>query len=215
MAGISLAGGHSIDSPEPIFGLAVTGQIEIDHLKRNNTAQAGSRLYLTKPLGVGILTTAQKQGKLRREHEQTAPRSMVVLNTIGERFGKISGITAMTDVTGFGLLGHLSEMCRGSHLSAVLEYNSIPRFPEAEEYLELGCIPGGTQRNWDSYGRQIRLKEEDWRFLLADPQTSGGLLIAVETDAVPEVERILDLHGIEARAFGFLTERSEYVIEVF
>jgi selenide,water dikinase len=213
-AGIALAGGHSIDSPEPIFGLAVTGQVRIEHLKKNNTARPGNRLILTKPLGVGILTTAQKQGKLKPEHDQIAPESMMMLNRIGEEFGKIKGITAMTDVTGFGLLGHLSEMCLGSNLSAILEYNKISRFPEAEEYISMGCIPGGTHRNWESYGHQVQLKEENRRFLLADPQTSGGLLIAVEEDAIPEVEMVLALHGIEASPFGVLREKKEKVIEV-
>jgi selenide,water dikinase len=214
-AGIILAGGHSIDSPEPVFGLAVTGQVNIEHLKRNNRGKAGCRLYLTKPLGVGILTTAEKQGILKPEHATVAQESMMKLNLLGEQFGKIEGITAMTDVTGFGLLGHLSEMCLGSNLSAILEYNRIPRFPETSEYLDPGCFPGGTHRNWKSYGRNIRLKDMNWRYLLADPQTSGGLLIAVEEDAVPEVEKLMGLHGIEARAFGFLTEKSEYIIEVF
>jgi selenide,water dikinase len=151
-AGIALAGGHSIDSPEPIFGLAVTGQVKIEHIKRNNTATVGSRLYLTKPLGVGILTTAQKQGKLKDEHANIAPEWMMKLNAIGEEFAHIKGITAMTDITGFGLLGHLTELCEGSGLSALLEFNKIPRFSIVEEYIALKCIPGGTYRNWDSYG---------------------------------------------------------------
>jgi len=213
-AGIALAGGHSIDSPEPIFGLAVTGQVPIEHLKRNNTAKAGNQLYLTKPLGVGILTTAQKHGKLKAEHEHIAPEWMMKLNRIGEEFGKMNGITAMTDVTGFGLLGHLSEMCLGSYLSAILEYDKIPVFPETKEYLDTGCIPGGTHRNWDSYGHHIRLKDENCRFLLADPQTSGGLLIAVEKDAIPEVEEVLADYRIEASPFGYLTEKTDKVIEV-
>jgi selenide,water dikinase len=213
-AGISLAGGHSIDSPEPIFGLAVTGQVYIKALKKNNTATAGCRLYLTKPLGVGILTTAQKQGKLKAEHAHIAPEWMMKLNGIGQDFGRIPGITAMTDVTGFGLLGHLSEMCLGSNLSAVIEYSKIPLFSEAEEYILQNCIPGGTGRNWESYGHQIKLKDENWRNLLADPQTSGGLLIAVREDAIPEVEKVLADHRIIAAPFGYLVEKWDKVIEV-
>jgi selenide,water dikinase len=213
-AGISLAGGHSIDSPEPIFGLAVTGQVKIEALKKNNTATAGCRLYLTKPLGIGILTTAQKQGKLKAEHSRIAPEWMIKLNTIGQDFGQIQGITAMTDVTGFGLLGHLSEMCMGSNLSAVIEYNKIPRFAETEEYVLQNCIPGGTGRNWDSYGHLVRLKDISWHNLLADPQTSGGLLIAVREDAIPEVEKVLADHQIEAMPFGYLGERREKAIDV-
>jgi len=213
-AGISLAGGHSIDSPEPIFGLAVTGQVKIEALKKNNTATAGCRLYLTKPLGIGILTTAQKQGLLKAKHAQIATESMMKLNLIGQDFGKIQGITAMTDVTGFGLLGHLSEMCQGSNLSAVIEYEKIPRFAETEEYILQNSIPGGTGRNWDSYGHLIRLKDDNWLNLLADPQTSGGLMIAVREEAIPEVEKALAEHQMEAHPFGYLVERSEMVIEV-
>ena len=124
-AGISLAGGHSIDSPEPIFGLAVTGQVKLKKLKRNDTATSGCKLYLTKPLGVGIFTTAQKQGKLLPEHEQIAPDSMTKLNEIGQALANIEGVKAMTDVTGFGLLGHLIEMCEGSKLSAKIEFDKI------------------------------------------------------------------------------------------
>jgi selenide, water dikinase len=213
-AGISLAGGHSIDSPEPIFGLAVSGQVRIDALKKNNTATAGCRLYLTKPIGIGILTTAQKQGKLKAEHAHLAPEWMMKLNSIGQDFGRLQGITAMTDVTGFGLLGHLSEMCLGSNLSAVIEYEKIPRFAEAEEYILQNCIPGGTGRNWESYGHQVWLKDASWRNLLADPQTSGGLLIAVRENAIPQVEKVLADHQIEAAPFGYLVERMEKVIEV-
>lgn len=213
-AGITLAGGHSIDSPEPIFGLAVTGQVALDQLKKNNTATEGCRLYLTKPLGVGILTTAQKQGKLREEHSLIAPQSMSQLNKIGISFARIKGITAMTDITGFGLLGHLSEMCEGSNLSASIEFDNIPRFTEADEYIAQDCIPGGTHRNWDSYGQHIQLKEDSNKAILCDPQTSGGLLIAVEEHAITEVEEILRAHHIEVQSFGHLTPRHEVLITV-
>jgi selenide, water dikinase len=136
------------------------------------------------------------------------------LNSIGHKFGRIPGITAMTDVTGFGLLGHLSEICQGSNLSAVIEYDKIPRITEAEEYILQNCIPGGTGRNWESYGHQVRLKNDNWLQLLADPQTSGGLLIAVREDAIPEVEKIMADHQIQASPFGYLVEKSDMVIEV-
>ena len=125
-AGIHLAGGHSIDSPEPIFGLAVTGRVDLAHLKQNCTAKAGDQLFLTKPIGVGILTTAEKQGKLLPEHARLAVESMMTLNTIGAELAKIDGVTAMTDVTGFGLLGHLLEICEGSTLSATVNLNNVP-----------------------------------------------------------------------------------------
>ncbi len=190
-AGIPLAGGHSIDNPEPLFGLAVTGIVPLDKLKRNDTATAGCKLYLSKPLGVGALATAQKDGKLRPEHENIGPNSMMVLNSIGAQFANIPGVKAMTDVTGFGLLGHLLELCEGSNLEAVIEYNKVPVFDPALEYIAQKCIPGGTIRNWDSYGDKIELPDQEMRFILADPQTSGGLLIAVEEGSSEQVEQIL------------------------
>lgn len=213
-AGIILAGGHSIDSPEPIFGLAVTGQVAIDQLKRNNTATEGCKLYLTKPLGVGVLSTAQKQGKLLPEHEQLAPESMAKLNIIGTELAKIEGIKAMTDVTGFGLLGHLTEMCQGSELSAEIELDHIPKFAEVQYYIDQKCIPGGTHRNWDSYGHHVQLKNEIDKLLLCDPQTSGGLLLAVEPESCEKVEQVLSAHGIQAQSFGQLVQKTNTLIKV-
>lgn len=211
-AGIVLAGGHSIDSPEPIFGLAVTGQVSIHQLKRNDTATEGCRLYLTKPLGVGIFTTAQKQGKLQAEHAHLAPAAMTRLNNIGQELAHIDGVKAMTDVTGFGLLGHLTEMCEGSRLTAILEYGRIPRFAEVETYLSQNCIPGGTHRNWECYGHNVQLRYEEDRLILCDPQTSGGLLIAVEPDAAGEVEKLLGQHGYPTKPFGHLVKPQEKLI---
>ncbi len=153
-AGIPLAGGHSIDSPEPIFGLAVTGKVKTQHLKQNSTAIPECRLYLSKPLGVGILTTAQKKGILQPEHQSIAPESMVKLNKLGAVLGKLPYVKALTDVTGFGLLGHLSEMCEGSGLQAVVEFDRVPRIAVLDAYLAQKSIPGGTRRNWDSYGHK-------------------------------------------------------------
>src|ERR1700761_1299979 len=147
-AGISLAGGHSIDCPEPVFGLAVNGIVATKHLKRNSTATPGCRLFLTKALGVGILSTAQKRGVLRPEDAAIALKSMVALNSLGEQLGRIEGVKAMTDVTGFGLLGHLAEMCEGSNVSATIEFDKIPTISGIKTYLKQNCIPGCTQRNW-------------------------------------------------------------------
>jgi selenide,water dikinase len=213
-AGIILAGGHSIDSPEPIFGLAVTGQVAINNLKKNNTAMPGSRLYLTKPIGVGILTTAQKQGKLKAEHAAIASGSMIKPNSVGMELAKIKGVTAMTDVTGFGLLGHLSEICNGSQVSAILEFDKIPKFAEAEEYITFKCIPGGTYRNWDCYGSNILLRDPADRIILCDPQTSGGLLVAAEERICETVEKILTKFGIESVPIGRLQKREDYLIRV-
>ena len=213
-AGIILAGGHSIDSPEPIFGLAVTGKVELSKLKRNDTATAGCSLYLTKPLGVGVFTTAQKQGKLLPEHAQIAPDSMSKLNKIGEELANIPGIKAMTDVTGFGLLGHLAEMCEGSKLSAEIEFDKIPIFDYLQQYIDQACIPGGTHRNWESYGHQVQLKQESDKLILCDPQTSGGLLIAIENEAIPELEAVLKAHAIPAVPFGKLHDRDDILIRI-
>ena len=213
-AGIPLAGGHSIDSPEPIFGLAVTGSVKLSELKRNDTATAGCQLYLTKPLGVGILTTAQKNGVLMPEHQNIAPDSMCKLNNIGIELAKIEGVKAMTDVTGFGLLGHLREMCEGSHLTARIDYSKIPVFSMIQEYLDQKCVPGGTGRNWESYGCKVDLKEETFRNILCDPQTSGGLLIAVEPDSAPQIETLLKKHGLNNAPFGILEPLKEHFVVV-
>jgi len=167
-AGIVLAGGHSIDSPEPIFGLAVTGRVAIKHLKQNNTAKSGDKLYLTKPLGVGILSTAQKKGVLRSEDAHLAPALMTQLNKIGVKLSEVSGIHAMTDVTGFGLLGHLTEMCEGSNLSARISYNDVPRLDVLPYYIEQKAISGGTHRNWASYGDHISLSHEMQKVVLCE-----------------------------------------------
>jgi len=213
-AGITMAGGHSIDSPEPIFGLAVTGRVLLDKLKRNDTATAGCRLYLTKPLGVGIFSTAQKQGKLLEDHANIAPGSMTVLNSIGTELANIDGIKAMTDVTGFGLLGHLAEMCEGSGLSAEIILDKIPVFEEIPYYLSQNCIPGGTYRNWDSYGSGVRLKDESDKLIMCDPQTSGGLMIAVEEDSAAEAEAVLKSHDINPVSFGHLIPKTDVLIQI-
>ena len=202
-AGIPLGGGHSIDAPEPIFGLAVSGLVQIDHLKTNNAAKDGDLLYLTKPLGVGILTTAEKKGILQSAHKGIAARQMMQLNKIGYRMGSVSGVHAMTDVTGFGLLGHLTEMAEGSQLCAEVYQEKVPRIiPELDYYLAEKSTPGGTARNLKAYGHKIRyaphVDEVAVQAVLADPQTSGGLLIAVAPENRVEVESILKEFGMDA-----------------
>ncbi len=206
-AGITLAGGHSIDCPEPVFGLAVNGIVRIEDLKQNSTATEGCRLYLTKPLGVGILSTAQKRGLLKPEDAAVALESMTRLNSLGEIVGKMSGVTAMTDVTGFGLLGHLSEMCEGSGLAAGIDFEKVPVIASLPYYLEHGCYPGGTVRNWKSYGHKIGQVTEMQRHILADPQTSGGLLIAVEPGYAAAFEATLRAEGCDLTSFGILMKR--------
>jgi selenide, water dikinase len=197
-AGIPLAGGHSIDSPEPIFGLAVNGLVSIQNIKQNNQAKEGNVLFLTKPLGVGILTTAEKKGILKEEHIGIAAKQMMQLNKIGEVLGKVKGVTAITDVTGFGLLGHLVEMAEGSSLSAVVNFEKVPVIiNNIKEYVDQKCVPGGTNRNWDSYGEKISALSDYQKAILADPQTSGGLLVAVDKNAIEEVKSILVQHDLE------------------
>ncbi|MGN6397710.1 MAG: selenide, water dikinase SelD [Mucilaginibacter sp.] len=205
-AGITLAGGHSIDCPEPVFGLAVNGIVNIAQLKQNSTATAGCRLYLTKALGVGILSTAQKRGLLKPEDAAIALKSMTTLNKAGERFAAMDGVKALTDVTGFGLLGHLSEMCEGSGVAAVIGFDKVPVISSLPYYLEQKCFPGGTQRNWNSYGHKIGPLTDEQRYILADPQTSGGLLVAVEEDHCDAFEQLLTDLGLNSISFGRLRE---------
>ena len=213
-AGIPLAGGHSIDAPEPIFGLAVTGLVEKRHMKRNDTAQAGNKLYLSKPLGIGILTTAEKKAKLRAEDVGLARDWMCTLNKPGSRFGKLAGVSAMTDVTGFGLLGHLVEMADGSGLTAQIEFAKVPRLGSVDYYLEQGCVPGGTQRNFDSYGEKIAPLCEAHKLLLCDPQTSGGLLIAVTDDGEAEFLAVASELGLALQPIGQMRQRQGFAVEV-
>ena len=208
-AGIPLAGGHSIDSPEPIFGLAVTGIVDNDKLKQNNTASAGCQLYLTKPLGIGILTTAQKKKLLKPEHERLAPEAMCQLNQIGSALGQLDSVKAMTDVTGFGLLGHLREMCEGSGVRAEINYSAVPKLPHIEEYIAMGCSPGGAERNFASYGHKVGEMSDIQRALLCDPQTSGGLLIALAPADEAEFYAVAVAEGLELEPIGRLIEAGD------
>ena len=194
-AGIPLAGGHSIDSPEPIFGLAVTGIVPKENLKQNNTAQEGDYLFLTKPLGVGILATAQKRGLLKEEHLPALISQLTALNKVGEELGKINGVTAMTDVTGFGLLGHLMEMAEGSGLGAEIYYDKLPVAAGVREYIAQRIFPDATTRNWSSYGDKVKFEKGvnvmEAFTLLPDPQTNGGLLVSVKEEAIEAVKAII------------------------
>jgi len=213
-AGIPLAGGHSIDAPEPIFGLAVTGLVRREHLRRNDTAGPGDHLFLTKPLGIGILSTAQKQGKIASRDLEQAVEQMCTLNRVGSAFAALEAVTAMTDVTGFGLLGHLVEMCQGSGVSAQMDFSRVPVIPSAPRYLAMGCVPGGTQRNFDSYGQRIGPMSDEQKALLCDPQTSGGLLVAVREEGVDGFVSLAREHGLELEAIGRLTEADEPLIRI-
>ena len=220
-AGIPLAGGHSIDSPEPIFGLAVNGLVDIKNLKQNNTAKKGDVLLLTKKIGVGILTTAEKKNQLTESDKLLAAEQMMQLNKVGSRLGGVAGVHAMTDVTGFGLLGHLIEMAEGSGLSATIEFNRVPLISERLiEYVEMGAVPGGTNRNWDSYGHKVKLENNNteslYKNILADPQTSGGLLISVGRDSLEEVISVLNEYGLSDRTtpIGEMHESESFAVSV-
>lgn len=213
-AGVPLAGGHSIDSPEPIFGLAVSGLVENKNLKQNNTAIAGCELFLTKPLGIGILTTAQKQAKIEEDDINVAIRAMCTLNKIGADIAKLEGVTALTDVTGFGLLGHLSEICESSGISAIVRFDDVPILPNVKKYLEMGCIPGGTRRNFESYGHHLSPMSPDRENILCDAQTSGGLLCVVKKESVKEFLELCSSAGLELSSIGETIEPSKYLIEV-
>jgi selenide,water dikinase len=213
-AGIPLAGGHSIDAPEPIFGLAVSGVVEKRFLKRNDTAAQGCRLYLTKPLGIGIYTTAEKKGRLRPEDRGVARDLMCRLNSAGARFGKLEGVKAMTDVTGFGLLGHLVEMADGSGLTARIDSAAVPRLSGVEYYLEQDCAPGGSRRNFDSYGHRVGPLDEARRLLFCDPQTSGGLLVAVAPEGEAEFAAAAAELNLDLSPIGELGTQGTHAVEV-
>jgi selenide,water dikinase len=213
-AGIPLAGGHSIDAPEPIFGLAVTGMIERPRIRSNNLAKAGDELYLTKPLGIGILTTAQKRGVLRDEDLATVRALMLELNDIGSELSAIDAVHSMTDVTGFGLLGHLIEMCEASGVSATLHFSNVPRLTGLSEYMTQGCVPGGTLRNFESYGSKVNRLTDEQRTVLCDPQTSGGLLVAVDPAGRDAFLSVTRKRRMELRPFGRMQEQGEARIQV-
>ncbi len=219
-AGIPLAGGHSIDSTEPVFGLAVNGLCDIANLKRNNTAKEGDLLFLTKPLGTGILSTAQKRGVLKEEHQHSLTEKMTQLNKLGALLGCIPGVHAMTDVTGFGLAGHLVEMATGSGLAAEVYYAQLPVMAGVKEYLAQRIVPDATYRNWNAYSDKITFEAGvdvmEAFSLLPDPQTNGGLLIAVDGKAKDEVVRLLSDNGLEAFAMpvGKMVAKQEKVIIV-
>lgn len=201
-ANIPLAGGHSIDTKEPIFGLAVNGLVHPKNLKQNNTAQAGDYLFLTKKIGAGIISTAQKRKLLEPQHQKDWLQQLTQLNKIGEALGKISGVNAMTDVTGFGLVGHLFEMASGSNLSANINYHKIQLLDPTRQYLALKTIPDGTYRNWNSYNTQVQFEAgvdvmEAFN-ILPDPQTNGGLLISVSPDSAEEVKLLFKQQGYAA-----------------
>lgn len=208
-AGIPLAGGHSIDNPEPIFGLAVTGTVRKEHLKQNNKAQPDDLLYLTKPLGVGIISTAQKRGQALPEDLNESVRVMTELNSLGAEFGKLDYVTAMTDITGFGLLGHLLEVCEGSGLSAEIEYAQVPLIKNLQYYTGKMIYPDNTMRNWQGYEKKVDGIGMESLFTLCDPQTSGGLLVCVKAGKSSDFESLTMKKGLSLKPIGKLIAAPE------
>jgi len=220
-ANIPLAGGHSIDSPEPIFGLSVNGRILLQHLKQNNTAKDGDLLLLTKPIGVGIVSTASKRNAITDEDLQVLYQQLTQLNKIGEALGKINGVHALTDVTGFGLAGHLIEMAEGSNLTTEISYSKLPILSSTKTYLAQNIMPDATYRNWNGYGNKVKFEAgvdvvEAFK-LLPDPQTNGGLLISVSQEKLSEVQQTLNLNGYEKYTvpIGKMIAKKEKAIVVF
>jgi selenide,water dikinase len=219
-AGIPLAGGHTIDSLEPFFGLAVNGLVPLKNLKRNDSAQEGDLLFLTKPLGVGIMASALKRKVISDNNLKILINQLTSLNNIGEELGKIAGVTAMTDVTGFGLVGHLIEMAEGSGLSAELDYSKVEVLEGAKEYLGKKIIPDATYRNWNCYRTKIFFETEvdvmEAFSILPDPQTNGGLLIAVNPNSLKEVEKVFSKAGLKNffKPIGKFVAKKDKLIQV-
>lgn len=217
-AGIVISGGHTIDAPEPFFGLSVNGLADIDHIKQNNKAQEGDVILLTKSIGVGILATAQKRGLITAYDQEILINQLTKLNNFGKTLGKEKSVHAMTDVTGFGLMGHLVEMSDGSGLTAELDYASIPKIDAAINYAKQGVVPDATYRNWNAYGDKINFSPgvdaTEAFMLLPDPQTNGGLLIAVKPNEANNIIKLAQENGVQATRIGSFVAKSGKTINV-
>ena len=208
-AGIVLAGGHSIDSPEPIFGLSVSGIVEIKNIKKNIGSQPGDTLFLTKPLGIGVLSTAQKKKIVSQSDHKLAVNQMCALNDIGAKLSDLKGINAVTDVTGFGLAGHLLEVCKGSKVSAEIYFDKLPLLPNILKYIENDCVPGGAVRNFESYGRYLGDLSEIEKSIICDPQTSGGLLVSVSNEGLKDFLDLMKSNALDLQPIGKILDYSD------
>lgn len=213
-AGVSLAGGHTIDSPEPFFGLSVNGTVPINCIKKNSTAKAGDVIYLSKPIGTGILSTALKRGLINEEGLAEAVKYMSSLNKAGEQFGALHAVSAMTDVTGFGLLGHLIEMCEGANLSVVLKYDNVPLMQDVKDLAAKFVYADNTMRNWKSYEGRVEGISGESLLTLCDPQTSGGLLVAVDAKHEDEFLKLAAESATTVYRIGNFTDRKEKTIRI-
>ncbi len=215
-AGIVLAGGHSIDSLEPMFGLSVNGIIEIKNLKKNSGAKKGDLIYITKKIGVGILATALKRGVLNENHKTIFIDQLTQLNKIGAEFGQLDYLTAMTDITGFGLLGHLIEMAEGAGLSAEIKYSDIPVIEGIQEHTSKMIVPDNVYRNWNSYKEKVKNIGAESFYTLCDPQTNGGLMVTISGEHQNEFESFLGKNNLKhfAKPIGKMSEKKEFCVEV-
>ncbi len=217
-AGISIVGGHSIDDPEPKYGLVVTGEVAEDKLITNSNAKPGDKLILTKPLGTGIIATAVKRGIADKKAMAKSAESMATLNKFAADIMTEIGVNSATDVTGFGLLGHLSEMCEASNVSAKIDYHTLPFLPSAKELAEKGIVPGGTKRNLKFVQDKVQFGEhltDIDKLLLADAQTSGGLLISLPNEKSEKyIYKFNELSEIKAVVIGEIVEKSDHTIYV-
>jgi len=218
-AGISIVGGHSIDDPEPKYGLVVTGEIDERDLITNNNAQPGDKLILTKPLGTGIIATAVKRGIADKIAAAKSAESMATLNKLAAEVMSKIGVNAATDVTGFGLLGHLSEMCEASRVSAKIDYKALPFLPSIKELAENGIVPGGTKRNLKFVQDKVQFGEhltDIDKLLLADAQTSGGLLISLPAEKAEKyITKFNESSEIKAIAIGEIIKKSNLIIYIY
>jgi len=215
-AGIVLAGGHSIDSLEPMFGLSVNGLVDIKHLKKNSTANSGDLIYITKKIGVGILATALKRNVISEEHLSILINQLTQLNSIGEQFGKLEYVTALTDITGFGLLGHLIEMVEGCNLSAEINYSLVPLIENIQNYTSKMIVPDNVYRNWNSYQHKVKNIGAESFFTLCDPQTNGGLMLTINAEFKNEFETFLSKNNLTQFAIpiGKIINKADFCVEV-
>lgn len=213
-AGIAIGGGHSIVNPEPVFGLAVNGLVSKENLKTNHNAKEGDQLFLTKPIGSGMLSTAMKRGMLKNELLVELIAYLTTLNKSGELIGKIESVNAMTDVTGFGLIGHLNEMTIGSNLTAKLNYGDIPLMNGVKELAAQMVYPNNTMRNWKAFNENVSGVSGESLLTLCDPQTNGGLLIAIRPEGISELKELFQSVGQSYFHIGELTAYTGMNVEI-
>ena len=213
-AGIMIGGGHSIENPEPVFGLAVNGLLNRSELKRNNTAKPGDLLYITKPIGSGMLSAALKKGILSDELKDELVTQMSKLNAIGKDLGRLEGVSAITDVTGFGLIGHLLEMCDSGRLSAIVRYSDIPLMKGVRDLAGRMIYPDNTMRNWKAIGAQVAGISGESLLTLCDPQTNGGLLVAVDPGSKNEIEVVFEKKNWFFQEIGKMVDPAVTVITI-